>query len=399
MMEETDAALVMNMDLFSDEMRRNPFSMYDAIRSGSPVVHIPPPFDAWAVFDYAGVKRVMSDHEAFSSQVPAPRNWFLFLDPPKHTKLRALVSRAFTPGTIAGLAPRIRSLSRELLDQKIEFGAMDLAGDLSVPLPMMVIAEMIGIPADDWAQFNRWSETILNLSHSRSGGAEASEALGDFVAATAEMDAYLTGMLEARRAKPQADLLTRLVEAEVDGERLTQEEILGFFQLLILAGQETTTNLINNAVICLIDHPDQFERLRANPALLPSAIEEVLRFRSPFLWMMRTPRLDVELNGATVPAGALVLAMVASANRDPGQFEEPSRFDISRDPNPHLSFGHGIHFCIGAALARMEATIVLSDLLERLEAIEYASQEPWTPRKALHVHGPSSLPIRFVPRR
>jgi cytochrome P450 len=385
------------MDFFSDEMRRNPYPVYDQIRSTSPVFHIPPPFDAWAIFDYEGVKRAMNDHDLFSSRVPAPRNWFLFLDPPSHTKLRALISRAFTPRSISDLEPRIRNIARELLDKTIERGEMDLAAEFSVPLPMMVIAELIGIPVSDWLRFNRWSEVILQLSHSRSGGEEASHALNEFGTVTGEMNCYLTDILKQRRTEPQDDLLTRLVEAEVDGERLTQEEILGFFQMLILAGQETTTNLINNAILSLLENPDQLDRLRAAPGLMPSAIEEVLRYRSPFLWMMRMPKRDVELHGQIIPAGKLVLPMVASANRDPSQFREPGRFDISRDPNPHLAFGHGIHFCIGAALARMEARIALSDLVERLTNLELASDAPWEPRKALHVHGPTRLPIRFKP--
>ncbi len=385
------------IDLFSDDMRRNPFDMYDRVRSASPLVQVPPPFDAWAVFDYEGVKRVMSDHDSFSSRVPAPRHWFIFLDPPNHTKLRALISRAFTPGSIANLEPRIRKLSVELLDQSIERGEMDLAADFSTPLPAMVIAEMIGIPKADWPRFNRWSDVILKLSYTRSGGTEAAQSLADFNAVTVEMSAYLTELIAQRRAEPKDDLLTRLVEAEVDGERLTHEEILGFFQLLLLAGQETTTNLINNAVLCLLENPDQLARLRASPALLPSAIEEVLRYRSPFLWVMRTPRRDLELHGQTISAGKLVLAMVASANRDPMKFRDAGRFDITREPNPHLAFGHGIHSCIGAALARMEAGVVLRDILGRLKGLELATTTPWEPRKALHVHGPTKLQIRFKP--
>jgi cytochrome P450 len=385
------------VDLFSDEMRRNPYPVYDQIRSASPVLHVPPPFDAWAILDYEGVKRVLNDHDVFSSRVPAPRHWFLFLDPPIHTKLRALISRAFTPRSVSNLEPRIRKLARGLLNKTIERGEMDLAAEFSVPLPMMVIAELIGIPAADWPRFNQWSEVILQLSHSRSGGEEASHALSEFRTVTVEMNCYLTDILNQRRAEPRDDLLTRLVVAEVDGERLTQEEILGFFQLLILAGQETTTNLINNAILSLVENPDQLDRLRTAPDLMPSAIEEVLRFRSPFLWMMRTPKQDVEVHGQVIPAGKLVLPMVASANRDPRQFRNANRFDITRDPNPHLSFGQGIHFCIGAALARMEARIALSDLVERLTDLKLASDAPWEPRKALHVHGPRCLPIQFKP--
>jgi cytochrome P450 len=388
------------IDLFSEEMRRDPYRMYDRMRNSSPVFHAPPPFDMWMIFDYEGVKRALSDQEAFSSAVPAPKNWFIFLDPPQHTKLRGLIAKAFTPKSIADLAPRIRALSRELVDKVSERGEMDLATDFSVPLPMTIISEMIGIPSEDWARFKHWSDVILKLSYTMRGmesDAEAATAFSGFAAVSEEMNGYLTQMIAQRRAEPRDDLLTRLVNAEVDGEHLTQAEILGFFQLLVVAGQETTTNLINNAMLCLVDNPDQLARLRAAPDLLPTAIEEVLRYRSPLQWIMRTPRRDTEMHGQRIPAGQLVLAMIGSANRDPKQFRDPHRFDMTRDPNPHVGFGHGIHSCLGAALARMEARIALSELLTRLQNLELASTEPWQPRKALHVHGPSRLPIRFTP--
>jgi cytochrome P450 len=386
------------MNLFSDDMRRNPFPAYDQLREAAPVLHVPS-FGAWLVFDYEGVRRVLSDHDAFSSAVPAPDNWFTFSDPPRHTRLRALINRAFTPRSVAGLEPRIRALSCQLLDEVIERGEMDLAADFAVPLPMMVIAQLLGIPAGDLPRYKRWSDEILKLSYSLLGGADEVRAVDDFRAVTAEMRAYMPELLAPRRAAPQDDLLTRLVEAEVDGERLTDEEILGFFQLLLVAGQETTTNLINNAVLCLAEHPDQLARLRATPDLLPGAIEEVLRYRSPLQWVMRTPRRDVEMHGQVIPAGALVLPMIGSANRDPRQFPDAGRFDISRDPNPHLAFGHGLHACLGAPLARLEARIALAHFLERVKDFELASADPWPPRQALHVHGPARLPIRFQPGR
>jgi cytochrome P450 len=190
-----------------------------------------------------------------------------------------------------------------------------------------------------------------------------------------------------------------LVHAEVDGEHLTEPEILGFFQLLLIAGSETTTNLLNNAILCLIENPDQLARLRSMPDLLPSTIEEVLRYRSPVQWMFRATRREVEIHGQTIPAGKLVLPIIGAANRDPRQFPDAGRFDTARDPNPHIAFGHGIHFCLGAALSRLEARIALPDLLERLKGLELAIREPWEPRKALHVHGPARLPIRFEPGR
>lgn len=382
------------VNLFSEEMRRNPWAAFDQLRTASPLLRVPPPFNAWMIFDYEGVKRALADHETFSSRVPAPR-WFIFDDAPAHTKLRALVSQAFTPRMIAGLEGRIRGLSRQLLEPALERGEIDLAGEFSAPLAMQVIAGMIGVPLADWVRYRHWSDAIMRLSYSRSGGAEAERSLSEFTAVTLEMNGWLAETIERRRHASTDDLLTRLLQAEVDGETLSHQEILGFFQLLIVAGQETTTNLINNAVVCLLENRDQLDRLRAESQLLPSAIEEVLRYRSPVSWMMRTPRRDVELHGQVIAAGQLILPMIGSANRDPRQFADAGRFDIARDPNPHVAFGHGIHFCLGAALSRMEARIALSDILEQFEDFEFADSGPWRPREALNVHGPASLPIRF----
>ena len=387
------------MDVFSDEVRVDPYPVYAHLRAASPVLHVPPPFNGWMLFDYETVKWTLTDHQTFSSRVPAPPNWFIFLDPPAHSKLRALISQAFTPKMIANLEPFIRQLSGELLDRAAVRGEIDLAAEYSVPLPMKVIAKMIGIPLSDWATYQRWSDTILGLSYSRSGGDQAEKSLRDFMAVHEEMSAYLVEATETRRRHPQDDLLTRLIQAEVDGQRLSHDEVLGFLQLLVVAGQETTSDLINNAVLCLLDNPDELALLRSAPKLLPSAIEEVLRYRSPLQWMMRAPRRDLDLHGCRIPAGSLVLPVIGAANRDPRQFADPDRFDIARNPNPHLAFGYGIHFCIGAALSRIEARIVLSDLLARYRRLELAAAGPLEPRKALHVHGPAHLPLRLEPDR
>jgi cytochrome P450 len=258
----------------------------------------------------------------------------------------------------------------------------------------MVIAEMLGIPAADRARFKQWNDVLLRMSYVVVG-APAGDIVNEFRAATMEMGAYIAGLLDERRRSPKDDLLTRLVQAQVDGERLTPQEILGFFQLLILAGSETTTNLINNAVLCFIEYPEQLTRLRAEPNLLPSAIEEVLRYRSPLQWMYRVPTRDIQMHGQTIPAGKLTLAWIGSANHDPRQFRDPDRFDINRDPNPHIAFGHGVHFCLGAPLSRLEARIALADLLRRAKTFAFASDQPWEPRQGLHVHGPARLPIRI----
>lgn len=390
------------MNLFSDDMRRNPYPVYDQMRSGSPVFHLAP-FDLWMIFDFEGVKRALLDHSAFSSDLSHspgngnPGEWFIFFDPPRHTKLRALISKAFSPRVVADLEPRIRELSRQLLDQTVERGEMDLAADFAVPLPMLVIAEMLGVPGAEWPRYKRWSDTILKIANTFSKDEEAARTIAEYRAVTAEMRGFLPELIAQRQASHQDDLLTRLVEAQVDGERLTQEEILGFVQLLLVGGQETTANLINNAALCFIENPDQLAHLREAPDLLPSAIEEVLRYRSPVQWMPRATSHEVDIHGQVIPAGKLVLAMIGAANRDPVQFRDAGRFDITRNPNPHLAFGHGLHFCMGAPLARLEARIALADFLERIQEFELASDEPWEPRKALHVHGPSRLPIRFRP--
>ena len=388
------------MDFLSDDVRRDPFPLYARLREASPLLH-DPLMDVWMVFDYDGVRRTLQDHEAFSSSpVTAGRaapDWFIFADPPRHTRMRGLLARAFTPRSVAALEPRIRWLSRALLDRGIERGEMDLAADFSVPLPLLVIAEMLGIPVADRPRFRRWSDAILDLSHTLPGGEGAERASQAYRAATAEMHDYVARLVDDRRVDPAEDLLTRLVHAELDGERLTTMEILGFVQLLLIAGQETTTNLLNNAILCFIRHPEQLARVRAVPELLPSAIEEVLRYRSPVQWMFRFARVDVRMHGRTIPAGTMVLPMIGSANHDPAHFADPGRFDVARDPNPHLAFGHGIHHCIGAPLGRLEARIALGDLLERLHDMELASDAPWEPRRALHVHGPARLPIRFTP--
>ncbi|HEU4882461.1 MAG TPA: cytochrome P450 [Longimicrobium sp.] len=386
------------MDFLSDDIRRDPYPLYARLREASPLLH-DPRMDAWMVFDYDGVKRTLQDHESFSGSPatagrPAP-DWFIFADPPRHTRMRGLLARAFTPRSVAALEPRIRWLSRALLDRSIERGEMDLAADFSVPLPLLVIAEMVGIPVADRPRFNRWGDVILDLSHTLPGGDGAERASQAYRAVAAEMHDYVARLVDDRRVDPADDLLTRLVHAEVEGERLTTLEILGFVQLLLIAGQETTTNLLNNAILCFIQHPDQLARLRAMPHLLPSAIEEVLRYRSPVQWMFRFTRTEVQMHGTTIPAGTMVLPMIGSANHDAAHFADPERFDVARDPNPHLAFGHGIHHCIGAALGRLEARIALADLLERLHDVELASAEPWEPRRALHVHGPARLPIRF----
>lgn len=376
----------------------NPYPLYAILRRLRPIFRLPL-LGHWALFDYESVKRALSDHDAFSSDVSAAGfgtlGFFIFFDPPRHTRIRGLLSRAFTSQSIANLEPRIRELAHALLDPQQARGSMELVSGFAAPLPLMVIAEMLGVPSAEWQTFRRWSGGILGLATALNPGPKATQALGVFRRVHEEIQAYLAPLFARRREAPRDDLLTRLVQAEVDGERLTEEEMVGFFELLLFAGNETTTNLIGSAVLCLLEHPVQLARLREEPGLWPSAIEEVLRYRSPAQAVFRVARRDVALRGRLIPAGRLVLPMIGSANRDPQKFEQPSRFDIARTPNAHVAFGQGIHFCIAAQLARLEARVALPVLFDRLPGLALAPRTPWTPRQQFPVHGPDRLAVRF----
>lgn len=384
----------------TDELRRNPHLAYASVRSTSPVLY-EPQAKLWMLFDYESVKRALNDQEVFSSNMsgrhgPTSR-WLIFLDPPRHTKLRSLLTRTFTPRVVANLEPRIRQISRELLDPHIEKGEIDLATDYADALPTWVIAEMFGIPFEDRPRIKRWSDAGINLSNTLSESEESKRIGQEFLDSTDEMKVYLEEQLALRRASPGEDLLTQLMHAQVDGEPLAVEDLLGFLQLFLTAGTETTTNLINNTLLCFLEHPDQLALLRRSPELLPSTLEEVLRYRSPVQATFRTAQHDVTLHDQVITAGTLVVPMIGSANRDPKQFPEPDRFDITRSPNTHVAFGHGPHFCIGAALSRLEARVALSDLMERLRDFRLASDTPWPPRQTFHIHGPTHLHLRFEP--
>ncbi len=383
------------MELFSADVRRNPGPTYDDLLRTAPVLHLARP-DLWVVSSYDLVKRVLTDHDAFSSALsdgPATSMWLLFLDPPRHTKLRGLVTRAFTPRAVAALEPRIRAVSRGLVESLAGRDAFDLVVEYALPLPLLVIAEMLGAPARDHPTFRSWSDDVLGLVHSVAGSPGAAAAVERFRATHDAMRSYLEELLGERRARPRDDLLTALGDACVEGERLTLDELLGFFELLLVAGHETTTNLVANAVLAFVEHPDALAAVRADAGLLPTAVEEVLRLRSPVQTTFRVARRDIALGGADIPKGARVLPLIGAANRDPSRFAAPERFDVTRDPNPHVAFGHGIHFCIGASLARLEARIALTDLLSTFASFELVTRE-WEPRDPFHVHGPASLLIR-----
>lgn len=379
-------------------LRRNPYPVYAVLRRTSPVLRLRD--GIWGVFDFESVKRTLQEPEVFSSRAAppggGPLDWLIFQDPPRHTALRGLISRTFTPRAVAGLESRVHILANQLLDEVVERGAMDLVTDFSARLPLLVIADLIGVPPADVPRLTGWGNALLGAGDAIYGGERAARAVRNFRAAKDEMRPYLQALLGARRAAPRDDLLTRLVEAEVNADRLSDEEIFDFFQLLFIAGTETTTNLIANTVLCFLAHPEQQALVRATPALLPAAIEEVVRFRSPLQMVFRTTTREVALRGQVIPAGALVLPMIGSANRDPRQFRHANRFDVTRTGEPHVGFGHGAHYCIGAALARMEARIAIGALLERTPDLQRARRGGWAPRTAINVHGPQSLPVRFT---
>jgi len=325
---------------------------------------------------------------AAQKRVDADEVSMLFLDPPQHTRVRAAFARAFTPASLAALRPRIELICRERVDRVHASGQMELIADLAYPLPVIVIAEMLGFPAEDYEKFKRWSDEMteslaLNATeaqHSRAG--EAREQLRD----------YFDRVVLPMKNRPVDSLISRLLETEDQAGALGREEIFTNSVLLLAAGHETTTNLIGNGVLALMQHRDQWERLVAEPSLIESAVEEILRYDSPVQWTSRVAGEGIEMGGQTVRAGEIVLGCVGAANRDPAKFGEPERFDIGRSDNKHLSFGAGVHFCLGAALARMEAQVVLSMLIERYPRMKWSGGKlRWM--KGLTFRGVRQLPL------
>lgn len=314
-------------------------------------------------------------------------------DPPRHTRLRGLVSRAFTPRSIADLEPGVTRLSHALLDAVAEQGRMELNRDFSAILPAMVIGELLGVPPSDHAFFRDLSLQIVANFESAVTGRPVD------LDAQAKLDDYLRGVMAERRARPREDLISRLLDAEIDGERLDERELLGFCKLLLVAGNTTTTRLLTSAILCLLEHPQELARLRADPGLVPSAIEEVLRYRPPTnIWFRMTAK-DVEIGDQAIPARQQVVVLLGSANQDEAVFTDPDRFDVTRNPNPHLAFSTGPHFCLGASLARLEAQAVVRVMLERFEDLAFVEDDPVVPYEGMQANGALRLPLRFRVRR
>jgi cytochrome P450 len=310
-------------------------------------------------------------------------------DRPRHTQLRALVSRAFTPRRIARLEPRIRAIARSLLDNVKGRGEFDLVREFSAPLPTIVIAELLGVPPEDQDWFKEKSNAVTQFDPSLPPESEAgARQLGPAI----ELGTYLAKVLVQRRSEPRDDLLSALLAAEIDGARLSEPELIGFGFLLLVAGNETTTNLISNAAILLDRHRDQRRLLLEDPARISGAIEEFLRYDSPVQGLARTTTAPVTLHGVTIPEGSKVLLLFGSANRDERSIREADRFDVLRAPNPHLAFGFGAHFCLGANLARLEARVAFEELLARLP--DYRMTQSRVARTCSGpIRGALSLPI------
>ena len=314
----------------------------------------------------------------------------LFSDPPVHTRLRKLVNRDFTPRRIREMEPRIRELADMLLDASEARGEFEVMGDLANPLPVMVIAEMLGVEPDLYATFKHWSDAIVSGDNTLPGNPLPPE----FTTSVDELRAYFSAQIEKRRKTPGPDLVSALVAAHTESDALNADELLAFVILLLLAGNETTTNLIGNGTLALGRHPDQMKMLQRDAVMLPRAIEEMLRYDGPVQSTARFTRSDLELSGAFFPANFPIFVVLAAANRDPAQFPNPDRFDITRDPNDHLAFGEGIHFCIGSPLARMEARIAFGAMLERFPKLRLRDPDAKLQYKGSYfLRGLAALPM------
>ena len=360
-------------DFPSAEVRADPYPTYRQLRTTDPV-HRMRVVDAWALTRYEDAERVLRDHRRFGSSgrvlVETISLSLLDLDPPEHTRLRALVSKAFTPRAVELLHDRIEHTTGRLLDAVAGREHFDLMAALAYPLPVTIIAEMLGVDAADMDLFEGWSDTLA-LSVDPLLGRGQIQAIKR---AEQELFAYFEAIIEQRRRQPREDLVSALLAAEEQGERLTHEELLSVMLLLLVAGHETTRNLIGNGMLALLRHPDQLQRLRARPELLDSAIQELLRYDSPVQLDGRCAREDVELGGKRVRTGEVVISLIGAANRDPERFDDPDALDIGRQDTGHLSFGRGIHYCLGSALAVLEARIAFSTLLARYPSIRLAGE-------------------------
>ena len=387
------------------EFVADPYPFYARLRTEDPVHQSP--MGLWVLTRYDDVARVLRDpsfgrkgfdlllEARFGTEPGQPglATSMLFRDPPDHTRLRTLVSKAFTPRVIEGLRPHIQQIVDGLLDRVRDARAMDLIADLALPLPVIVISEMLGVPAADRDRFRQWS---LDIARSLDAIAlpVGPEVIERGNAARRALVDYFRGLIAERRRRPRADLLTGLIAAEEQGDTLSPPELLATLVLLLVAGHETTVNLIGNGTLALLRHPEQLKKLRAEPSRIGNAVEELLRYDSPVQRTARITTTEVELAGQPLAKGTMVITALGAANRDPAQFAEPDRLDVTRRDVRHISFGHGIHFCLGAPLARVEGQVAIGALLRRMPDLALAEPTPeW--RESSVLRGLKRLRVSF----
>jgi cytochrome P450 len=409
--QTTDEAELSLTQLHRPEVRADPYPLYHRLRAEDPV-HWDAPREGWVVTRYADVVAGLHDRRFSAVRVNRDAGRFpgvdaavagpvlaslarqmLFADPPAHTRLRGLVGRAFTPRAVEAMRPRVQALVDELLDAAQPAGGMDIIGDFANPLPAFVIADLLGVPRADRPRLKRWSDEFVLMIGGRPRAPTAAEA-GAMIGALVAFVEYFRGMVARRRADPGDDLLSALIRAEERGDVLDDEELLANCVLLMAAGHETTTNLIGNGLLALLRHPDQLLTLRQDPRLVGPAVAELLRYDSPVQSTGRIATEEVVLGGKRIARGQRVGFILGAANRDPEQFPDPDRLDVTRDEARHLSFGYGIHFCLGAPLARLEAEIAFTALLGRFPDLRPASESPlWV--ENMSFRGLEALPVTF----
>lgn len=392
-------------DPYRPEFHADPYPFYHRLRREDPVHQSPMGF--WVLTRYEDVVTVLRDprfgREGFEQLFTAvygeetdpgrlPRS-MLVRDPPDHTRLRALVNKAFTPRVVEGMRRHIREIVDHLLDRVEAARAMDVIADLAYPLPVTVICEMLGVPTEDQEPIKRWSSDVARSLDALGMPADL-EIVERGRAGRRALGEYFRRLLPERRKRPGPDLLTSLIAAEEQGDRLTEGELLAMCVLLFIAGHETTVNLIGNGLLALLRHPGELERLRTDPALIPGAVEELLRYDGPVQRTARITQAEVEVDGRQIDKGAMVVAVIGAANRDPAHFPDPDRLDVARRDNRHLAFGFGIHFCLGAPLARVEGQLAIGSVLRRLPGLRLATDAPeW--RESSTLRGLKRLPVTF----
>ena len=390
------------------QTRRNPYSLYARGRQEFPIhPHTELPLPVFSVFNYDDVQTILRDDDTWSNEfdvlnegpvsVNRPPPSMIGLDGAHHHRLRSLVTKAFTPRVIQRRETQMRETAASLIDQALAQQEVDLVQALTYPFPVQVIAEIIGIPTQDREQFKVWSDGAVSNLGAGFFQSPSEEEIRQGEELFGEMRDYFIPLAKERSLNPREDLLTGLVQAEHEGSKLSHDEMLSMLVLLLVAGNETTTTLIGNAALEFIAHPDQMARLRANTSLMPTAIDEVLRFAAPVQFDPRRANRPTSLHGVEVPENAIVLCWLGSANRDPKVFADPETFDIGRSPNPHLSLGFGVHYCVGANLARLEAQIALETLLAKTRHIERTDEEDLPLHPSPVFRSASRIPVRLDP--